>query len=133
MSQRCVPVWGDAQIIPFTRHEGGRIVSATIAENLAALRQHIRALEERAEAAEGKLDIIRRRLEGEPDDSLAVDYGGTGWENDPAVRAVSILQDVNLVVRQMYFIRLRKYAQLEALMGLVTMCRVQIGEQLTEE
>lgn len=108
-------------------------MSATIAENLAALRQHIRALEERAEAAEGKLDIIRRRLEGEPDDSLAVDYGGTGWENDPAVRAVSILQDVNLVVRQMYFIRLRKYAQLEALMGLVTMCRVQIGEQLTEE
>lgn len=108
-------------------------MSATIAENLAMLRQHIRALEERAEAAEGKLDIIRRRLEGEPDDSLAVDYGGTGWENDPAVLAVSNLQDVNLVVRRMYFIRLRKYAQLEALMGLVTMCRVQIGEQLTEE
>lgn len=108
-------------------------MSATIAENLAVLRQHVRALEERAEAAEGKLDIIRRRLEGEPDDSLAADYGGTGWENDPAVLAVSNLQDVNLVVRRMYFIRLRKYARLEALMGLVTMCRVQIGEQLTEE
>ena len=108
-------------------------MSATIAENLALLRQHIRALEERAEAAEGKLDIIKRRLEGEPDDSLAIDYGGTGWENDPVVLAVSDLQKVNLVVRQMYFIRLRKYAQLEALMGLVTMCRAQIGEQLTEE
>lgn len=101
-------------------------MSATIAENLALLRQHIRALEERAEAAEGKLDIIRRRLEGEPDDSLAIDYGGTGWESDPVVLAVSELQQANLVVRGMYFSRLRKYAQLEARMGLVTMCRVQI-------
>ena len=108
-------------------------MSATIAENFAALRQHIRALEERAEAAEGKLDIIQRRLEGEPDDSLAIDYGGTGWENDPVVRAVSDLQKVNLVVRRMYFIRLRKYTRLEACMGLVTMRRAQIGEQLTEE
>ena len=108
-------------------------MSATTTENLALLRQHIRTLEERAEAAEGKLDIIQRRLEGEPDDSLVADYGGTGWEDDPVVLAVSNLQDVNLVVRRMYFIRLRKYAQLEALMGLVTMRRVQIGEQLTEE
>ena len=108
-------------------------MSATIAENFAALRQHIRTLEERAEAAEGKLDIIQRRLEGEPDDSLVADYGGTGWENDPVVRAVSDLQKVNLVVRRMYFIRLRKYTRLEACMGLVTMCRAQIGEQLTEE
>ena len=108
-------------------------MSATITENLALLRQHIRTLEERAEAAEGKLDIIQRRLEGEPDDSLAIDYGGTGWENDPVVRAVSDLQKVNLVVRRMYFIRLRKYTRLEACMGLVTMCRAQIGEQLTEE
>ena len=101
-------------------------MSATITENLALLRQHIRTLEERAEAAEGKLDLIKRRLEGEPDDSLAVDFGGTGWENDPVVRAVSDLQKVNLVVRRMYFSRLRKYARLEAQMGLVTMCRVQI-------
>ena len=108
-------------------------MSQTIAENLALLRRHIRTLEERAEAAEGKLDIIKRRLEGEPDDSLAIDYGGTGWENDPVVLAVSDLQNVNLVVRRMYFIRLRKYEQLEACMGLVTMCRAQIGEQLTEE
>ena len=108
-------------------------MSQTIAENLALLRRHIRTLEERAEAAEGKLDIIKRRLEGEPDDSLAIDYGGTGWENDPVVRAVSDLQKVNLVVRRMYFIRLRKYTRLEACMGLVTMCRAQIGEQLTEE
>lgn len=108
-------------------------MSATIAQNLDLLRSHVAALEARAEAAEGKLDIIKRRLEGEPDDSLAIDYGGTGWENDPVVLAVSDLQNVNLVVRQMYFIRLRKYAQLEARMGLVTMCRVQIEEQPTEE
>ena len=108
-------------------------MSASIAQNLERLRQHVAALEARAEAAEGKLDIIKRRLEGEPDDSLAIDYGGTGWENDPVVLAVSDLQKVNLVVRRMYFIRLRKYTRLEACMGLVTMCRAQIGEQLTEE
>jgi len=102
-------------------------VSATIAENLALLRQHIRTLEERAEAAEGKLDIIKRRLEGEPDDSLAIDYGGTGWENDPVVRAVEELLLVATTVRGMYFSRLRKYAQLEARMGLLAMWRVQIG------
>ena len=102
-------------------------MSQTIAENLALLRWRIRTLEERAEAAEGKLDIIKRRLAGEPDDELAVDYGGTGWESDPVVLAVSDLQKVNLVVRRMYFIRLRKYTRLEACMGLVTMCRAQIG------
>ena len=102
-------------------------MSLTIAENLGVLKAHVTALEARAEAAEGKLDLIKRRLEGEPDDSLAVDFGGTGWENDPVVRAVSDLQKVNLVVRRMYFSRLRKYARLEAQMGLVTMCRVQIG------
>ena len=108
-------------------------MSATIAENLAVLRQHIRALEERAEAAEGKLDIIKRRLEGEPDDSLAIDYGGTGWESDPVVLAVSELRQANLTVMGMYLVRLRKYEQLEACMGLVAMCRVQIEEQPTEE
>lgn len=108
-------------------------MSRTITENLALLRQHVHALEERAGAAEGKLDIIKRRLEGEPDDSLAVDYGGTGWENDPVVLAVSDMQAVNLVVRRMYLIRLHKYEQLEACMGLVTMCRVQIEVQPTEE
>lgn len=39
----------------------------------------------------GKLDIVRRYLEGEGQDgdcgSLAVDYGGTGWENDPVCHA----------------------------------------------
>lgn len=108
-------------------------MSATITENLDLLRQHIRALEARAEAAEGKLDIIKRRLAGEPDDELAVDFGGTGWENDRAVRAVRELQLVNTTLRGMYFSRLRKYEQLEARMGLVTMCRVQIEEQPTEE
>lgn len=102
-------------------------MSQTIAENLALLRRHIRTLEERAEAAEGKLDIIKRRLEGEPDDSLAVEYGGTGWESDPVVLAVSELQNVTLVVRQMYFARLRKYERLEACMGLLAMCRPQVG------
>ena len=102
-------------------------MSATIAQNLDLLRAHVAALEARAAAAEGKLDIIQRRLEGEPDDSLAADYGGTGWENDPVVRAVSDLQKVTLVVRRMYFIRLRKYAQLEARMGLLRMSRAQIG------
>ena len=92
-----------------------------------SLEQHVAALEARAAAAEGKLDIIQRRLEGEPDDSLAADYGGTGWENDPVVLAVSDLQNVTLVVRRMYFIRLRKYAQLEARMGLLRMSRAQIG------
>ena len=102
-------------------------MSATIAENLALLRQHIRALEARATAAEGKLDIIKRRIAGEPDDELAIDYGGTDWENDPAVLAVEELAHVATTVRGMYFSRLRKYAQLEARMGLVTMCRVQIA------
>jgi len=103
-------------------------VSATITENLAVLRQHIRALEERAEAAEGKLDIIKRRLEGEPDDELAIDYGGTGWESDPTVLAVARQSRVGLLLRRMYFARLRKYERLEACMGLVAMCRAQISE-----
>ena len=101
-------------------------MSQTITENLALLRQRVHALEERAEAAEGKLDLIKRRLEGEPDDSLAIDYGGTGWEEDPTVLAVDELTHVARTLRGMYFSRLRKYARLEAQMGLVTMCRVQI-------
>lgn len=108
-------------------------MSQTITENLALLRQHVRALEERAEAAEGKLDIIKRRLEGEPDDEMAIDYGGTGWGSDPVVLAVAALQQANVTVGRMYFIRLRKYAWLEARMGLVAMCRVQIEGPLTEE
>ena len=40
------------------------------------------------EVAKGKLDIILRVSRGEPDDELAVDYGGLGWENDPAVLGV---------------------------------------------
>ena len=101
-------------------------MSATIAQNLDLLRAHVAALEARATAAEGKLDLIKRRLEGEPDDSLAVDFGGTGWENDPVVWAVCELQLVNTTLQGMYFSRLRKYAQLEARMGLVAMCRAQI-------
>lgn len=47
--------------------------------------------------------------------------------------AVAELQQVSVTVGRMYFSRLRKYAQLEARMGLVAMCRVQIEEQPTEE
>ena len=75
-------------------------MSATIAENLAVLRQHIRALEERAEAAE---------------------------------RDVEELTTTNQILAHMYLSRLARYNRLVAQMGLVTMCRVQIGEQLTEE
>lgn len=102
-------------------------MSATIAQNLDLLRSHVAALEARAEAAEGKLDLIQRRLEGEPDDSLTVDFGGTGWDNDPTVLAVDELTCVARTLRGMYFSRLRKYARLEARMGLLAMCRVQIG------
>lgn len=105
-------------------------MSATIAENLAVLRQHIRALEERAEAAEGKLDIIKRRLEGEGDDELAIDYGGTKWEEDPTVRAVEELMTVALTVRGMYFARLRRYMRLRAQMGLLQMQRVQLEDPI---
>lgn len=33
-------------------------------------------------------DMVVRIADGESDDTLAADYGGTGWENDPAVRAM---------------------------------------------
>ena len=105
-------------------------MSQTIAENLALLRWRIRTLEERAEAAEGKLDIIKRRLEGEGDDELAIDYGGTQWEEDPTVLAVDELMTVALTVRGMYFSRLRKYMQLRAQTGLLQMQRVQIEDPI---
>ncbi len=106
---------------------------STINDHLASLRKHVADLTARTEAAEGKLDIIKRRLEGEGDDELAIDYGGTGWESDPVVLAVAELQQENVTVEGMYFIRLRKYARLEARMGLVAMCRVQIEGPPTEE
>ena len=105
-------------------------MSRTMTENFALLRQHVRALEERAAAAEGKLDIIKRRLEGEPDDSLAIDYGGTQWEEDPTVLAVDELMTVALTVRGMYFSRLRKYMRLRAQTGLLQMQRVQIEDPI---
>lgn len=103
---------------------------STINDHLASLRKHVAALTARAEAAEGKLDIIKRRLEGEPDDSLAIDYGGTKWEEDPTVRAVEELMTVALTVRGMYFARLRRYMQLRAQMGLLQMQRVQIEDPI---
>ena len=102
----------------------------TINDHLARLRKHVADLTTRAEAAEGKLDIIKRRLEGEPDDSLAIDYGGTQWEEDPTVLAVDELMTVALTVRGMYFSRLRKYMRLRAQTGLLQMQRVQIEDPI---
>ena len=101
---------------------------STIDDTVARLRKHLAEYSARAEAAEGKLDIIKRRLEGEPDDSLAIDYGGTKWEEDPTVLAVDELMTVALTVRGMYFARLRRYMQLRAQMGLLQMQRVQLED-----
>lgn len=52
------------------------------------------SFEARIRELEGKLDICKRTAEGESaysPASLAVDYGGTGWEYDPAVKAVTQL------------------------------------------
>jgi hypothetical protein len=49
------------------------------------LTQDLECMKERAEAAEGKLDIILRENAGESGSDLAAEYGGTGWEKDPAV------------------------------------------------
>lgn len=103
---------------------------STINDHLARLRKHVADLTARAEAAEGKLDIIKRRLEGESYDSLAVDYCGTKWEEDPAVLAVDELMTVGRTVRDMYFSRLRKYMQLQAQTGLLQMQRVQIEDPI---
>lgn len=50
----------------------------------------------RADALEAKLDICKRYAEGEAADGdcadLANDYGGKGYENDPAVQLVARLQ-----------------------------------------
>lgn len=71
---------GDHGSIPLTASNGVTWWRCTYCKTYAAL-----------EAAEGKLDIILRATRGEPDDELAADYGGTGWENDPAVRGVYAL------------------------------------------
>ncbi len=42
----------------------------------------------RAEAAEAGLDIIDRSMHGEYDDTLANDYGGTGYEQQPVVKSI---------------------------------------------
>ena len=75
-------------------------MSQAITENLDLLRQHVRTLEARAEAAE---------------------------------QEVEELTAANQTLAHMYLSRAAKYNRLAARMGLVVMCRVQIGEQLTEE
>jgi len=45
----------------------------------------VETLKARVEEAEGCLDIIHRENAGEPDDSIASDYGGTGWEKQLSV------------------------------------------------
>jgi hypothetical protein len=42
---------------------------------------------------DGTLDIIQRICAGEDDSLLALDYGGTGWETHPAVKAVYKLRE----------------------------------------
>lgn len=103
---------------------------STIDDTVARLRKHLAEYSARADAAEGKLDIIKRRLEGEGDDELAIDYGGTKWEEDPVVRAVEELMTVALTVRSMYFARLHRYMQLRAQMGLLQMQRVQLEDPI---
>lgn len=58
-----------------------------------ALEASINEMKARAEAAEGKLDIIVRETNGEPDDELAIDYGGTGWETSEPVKVVRALRE----------------------------------------
>ena len=103
---------------------------STIDDTVARLRKHLAEYSARADAAEGKLDIIKRRLEGEGDDELAIDYGGTKWEEDPTVRAVEELMTAALTVRSMYFARLRRYMRLRAQMGLLQMQRVQLEDPI---
>lgn len=50
------------------------------------------ALESQLADEKGKLDIIARENAGEPDDELAVDYGGMGLESDPAVASTRELR-----------------------------------------
>ena len=59
---------------------------------ISELEAHIRELE-------GKLDICKRYAEGEGRDPvyLAIDYGGTGWETDPACVAVGALASTNIL------------------------------------
>lgn len=77
---------------------------STINDHLARLRKHVADLTARAEAAEGKLDIIKRRVDE--------------------------LMTVALTVRGMYFSRLRKYMRLRAQTGLLQMQRVQIEDPI---
>jgi hypothetical protein len=39
---------------------------------------------------EGVLDIVERTVSREDDDSIAIDYAGTGWERHPAVTAIRL-------------------------------------------
>lgn len=59
---------------------------------LEELKSEVAKLRLRAEEAEGKLDIIWRENNDEPDDLLAIDYGGTGWEKAPAVESTRRLR-----------------------------------------
>jgi len=58
----------------------------TLAEGTAW--EFARGLERKFEAAEAALDIIERVIAGEDPAFLANDYGGTGYEEHPAVQAV---------------------------------------------
>lgn len=59
----------------------------------AQLEARIKELEAKNAELEAKLDICKRYAEGEVHDpiDLAIDYGGTGWETDPACVAIANL------------------------------------------
>jgi len=57
-----------------------------------ALQAELTRLKVEIEALKGKLDIIKRESEGEDETELAIQYGGTGWEKDPAVVAARNLR-----------------------------------------
>lgn len=42
--------------------------------------------------AEGILDIIVRENQGEPDEDLAIEYGGTAYEKHPAVQTTRVIR-----------------------------------------
>lgn len=56
-------------------------------------------LQRELEKATGQLDIITRENAGEPDDSLAVDFGGLGWENHPAIESTRTLRKAHTTLR----------------------------------
>jgi hypothetical protein len=66
-------------------HDEAAINPRQITPEERFLLQQVTHLTQQQECLKGQLDIIVRELEGEGDDWLANDYGGTGWEKLPSV------------------------------------------------